>query len=292
MLRTILSLGLMLLSVASMALDIKNAKRINKSCALCHGVYGQGTPGTLSPRLAGLSADYLAKELEFYRSGRRDYLPMTVASSIERMSDNDIRDISEYLAGINLRNLNLPVIPKYDRGDKAEGEEEFMNECKTCHKKNGLGDLKKGIPPLAGQYGSYIFSQFKKFQSKDRYHDDDPEDETFDNYNEAELDNLIAFVTDLPPHEALAPTPTQFTLKMGGMAGINAKENKSLVKTIEEGNTDRIEWSKGALRISGHFRVTPTGEIVLNPSNQDLRAVAGTAGQFKVIEDGILFIPN
>jgi cytochrome c553 len=287
MLRFIIFISIFFYPTLSISLDIENAKRINQSCALCHGIYGQGTPGTLSPRLAGLSADYLAKELKFYRSGKRNYLPMIIASSIKTMSDKDINDISNYLAGINLRNLNLPKIPEYSKGDHKLGKKEFMRECKTCHKKDGLGDMEDGVPPLAGQYGSYIFSQFKKFQNKERYHDDDPEDELFIDYKDSELDNIISFVTKLPPHGFIEKVPEPFKLEMSGMTGMTGNKIK---KDINENKS--INWSSGALKISGIFRVTPTGEIVLNPTNQDLRDVAGTSGKFEVVDSGIIFTPE
>ena len=123
-----------MLSTPTLALDIENAKKINKTCALCHGIYGQGTPGTMSPRLAGLPKEYLAKEMRYYRDGTRNYPPMVIASSIAQMSDADIDDISDYLAGVNLRNLKLPKIPAYPNGDHRAGKELFREECKFCHR--------------------------------------------------------------------------------------------------------------------------------------------------------------
>jgi len=207
----------MLLPGLARALDIENAKRINRTCALCHGIYGQGTPGTLSPRLAGLPKEYLAKEMRFYRDGVREYAPMVVASSIKSMSDKDIDDISEYLAGVNLRNLNLPRIPEYPNGDRMVGRETFLDECKGCHRKTGLGKPHKGIPPLAGQYGSYLFGQMKRFQAKERHHDDDPDDDTFDEWKDGELDNLVAYLTRLPPH---GPLEDLEAFSLAGMTGM------------------------------------------------------------------------
>ena len=67
-----LLLSLLMIPCAAYALDAENAKRINKTCALCHGQYSQGTPGMLSPRLAGLPKEYIAKEMRYYRDGTRD----------------------------------------------------------------------------------------------------------------------------------------------------------------------------------------------------------------------------
>jgi cytochrome c553 len=283
----------------SPALDLENAKKINQTCALCHGIYGQGTPGTLSPRLAGLPAEYLAKELRYYRDGIRDYPPMMVASSIASMTDEDIEDISEYLAGVNLRNLNLPQIPKYPNGDEEEGREMFMDECKTCHRRSGLGKAKKGIPPVAGQYGSYLFSQMKKFQAKERYHDDDPDDETFDELDDGELDNLVAFLTQLPAHGPLKDI-SPFSVPASGMAGMSPMGGTAgmgeMIAMTADGTLSSMtgmgETSLGISKIAGRFSITPAGDILLSPTNQDMRPVAGLSGDFKVTPDGILFIPR
>jgi len=289
----ILLLAALLLPGLSQALDIENAKRINRSCALCHGIYGQGTPGTMSPRLAGMPKEYLAKELAYYRDGVREYAPMVVASSIANMSDKDINDISDYLSGIDLHNLDLPKIPEYKNGDPAVGEEMYEDECKFCHRSDGEGKPDKGIPPLAGQYGSYLFSQMKKFQYKARYHDDDPEDETFDDWNDGELDHLVAYITKFPPNGPLAAAAAR--RDAAGMAGMSAGEDivsmqsmASQIKSALSGDGPMPQASD----IAGQFRITPTGEIVLNPVNQDLRAVAGLSGDFKITPEGIVFVPK
>jgi cytochrome c553 len=274
----------------SPALNLENAKRINRSCALCHGNYGQGTPGTLSPRLAGLPAEYLAKELRYYRDGIRTYDPMVVASSIDSMTDKDIDDISEYLAGVNLRNLNLPEIPAYTRGDKARGQSLFQDDCKQCHRRTGLGKPHKGIPPVAGQYGSYLFGQMKRFQKKERYHDDDPDDETFDAFDDTQLDDLVTYLTSLPPHGEVE-TASRFELSADSMAAAASMGN--MMAMVPAGTLEPVKPSADAPEaIAGRFRILPSGDILLRPSNQDMRQVAGLSGRFKVTPDGILFIPE
>jgi len=273
------------------ALDIENAKRINRTCALCHGVYGQGTPGTLSPRLAGLPKEYLAKELRYYRDGVREYAPMVVASSIKKMTDKDIDDISEYLAGLNLRNLKLPRIPPYPNGDKLAGEEIFMDECKFCHRDTGLGKPEKGIPPLAGQYGSYLFGQMKRFQAKERHHDDDPDDETFNDWQDTTLDDLVSFITRLPPHGPLDDAEP-FSLGFGGMGGMG--DMTGMIAMTSDGTLAPMQAVNAGTptRIAGRFKITPEGDILLKPTNQDMRPVAGLSGDFRVTPAGIVFLPN
>ena len=177
----------------------------------------------------------------------------------------------------------------------------YKDECKSCHRDTGLGKPDKGIPPLAGQYGSYLFSQMKKFQKKKRFHDDDPDDDTFDDWKDGELDHLVSYITKFPPNGPLAAAAERAAMVgMEGMAQMisggqpsmdGVVSMQSMASHIKSAATsdDRIP-STGD--IAGHFRITPTGEIVLNPRNQDLRAVAGLSGDFKITPGGIVFVPQ
>ena len=67
----ILSVAMLSMSLPAFAANLANGERINKNCALCHGIYGQGAPGQLSPRIAGLPKDYIIKTRTESRAGRR-----------------------------------------------------------------------------------------------------------------------------------------------------------------------------------------------------------------------------
>ena len=272
------------------AYDLENARRINKSCALCHGMYGQGTPGALSPRLSGLAAGYLKKEMKFYRDGTREYLPMVLASSIKQMSDKDIHDISEYLAAIDLEAMNLPHVPIYP-GESQMGRKIFLKECKSCHKKTGRGKPKKDIPMVSGQYGIYLFNQMKKFQAKERYHDDDPEDEAFDEFDDETLKALVASLTVLTKQQSekrkLATIKEKIDAKgkAVGMAGMLAmigmqEVSRKLADVCKE------DCSTPDDVFAGRFRITHSGELILSPKYKDLRKLAGVEGKFRVNEKG------
>ena len=283
--------------------DVENARKINKRCALCHGFYGQGTAGVLSPRLGGQTAKYLAKETAYYRDGVRHYAPMTLSSGIKHMTDDDIRDISEYLAAINLEEMDLPAIPVFKEGDWKRGKKAFKEEeCRYCHRKTGLGKPKKNIPMISGQYGSYLFNQMKKFKAKKRYHADDPEDDAFDEISEKKMKDLVAYLTHITKertdkrHTAIAKLKKKLTPKknlgMGGMAAMlgmegmekQLAENKSMV-------CDNCAASPGGY--AGSFKITASGEILLSPAHKDLRLQAGTQGMFRITENGAMeFIPE
>jgi cytochrome c553 len=199
--KRMLLLGLACLPLSGQAVDLENGERIARSCALCHGQYGQGTPGPISPRLAGMPQGYLIKQLEHYQSGERKNDRMYILASLSKLSEEDIDDVSAYYATLNLDKVGLPNHVPLWPGDTEEGAELYDDDCKSCHRKNGMGRSRKGVPALALQYSQYLFTQLKMFQWRKRVHDDDPEDETFDDYTDQQLENILAYVSTLAQPE-------------------------------------------------------------------------------------------
>ena len=201
--RLFFSIALLALApLTAQAVDLANGQEINKSCALCHGNIGQGTPGKLSPRLAGMPKEYLIKVTKEYRDGTRVNPLMVKTASIDKMTDADIEDISTYLSLINIKQDSRFNISQA-AGNPEEGEEIFQDECKTCHKRDGYGNPRKEAPPLAGQHVEYLYQSMKMFQFRNRIHANDKEDETFIEedgelvFNDAELINLTAYIASL-----------------------------------------------------------------------------------------------
>ncbi len=198
--------------------DLKKGEKINKTCALCHGAWGQGTTGAKSPRIAGMTKGFMTKILKEYRSRKRKNAGMVVTSGIHKMSDATINDISSYLAEIDLRND-----PRFDvenaEGDLEKGKEIFVSECKGCHRKNGYGKPDKGVPALAGQQSAYIIRTIERFKARTRIHDDDPDDDLFDEMFKTREDmvNLTAYLSTLDdvtePRVATLPGGKQITVR-------------------------------------------------------------------------------
>ena len=187
--------------LATQAIDLENGKKQARSCALCHGHYGQGTPGPASPRLAGTPAGYMIKQIEAYIKEDRINPRMVITSSLHSLSEEDIDDIAAYYESINLDKINprLNHIPQW-MGDVERGRELYEGDCKSCHRKNGMGKSRKGIPALALQYPRYLFRQIKMFQWDKRVHDDDPEDDTFDTLSDRDIEALLSYVSSLAPN--------------------------------------------------------------------------------------------
>jgi cytochrome c553/uncharacterized protein (DUF302 family) len=178
------------------AADMANGQMINKSCALCHGIYGQGASGKLSPRIAGLPKEYIIKAMKDYVEGKRVYPLMVRTSQIDRFTEKDYDDIATYLSSLDLSSdRRFNIIARY--GNPAAGEETYQDDCKTCHKRDGYGSARKEAPPLAGQHPEYLYTTMRNFKQGARIHANDPEDETFKDYSDNTFIDITAYLATL-----------------------------------------------------------------------------------------------
>jgi cytochrome c553 len=71
------------------------------ACSACHSPDGSGIPPQY-PRVSGQHAEYAATQLRAFRSGDRDnddnHMMRMIAS---RLSENEIRALSEYMSGLH-----------------------------------------------------------------------------------------------------------------------------------------------------------------------------------------------
>ena len=136
--------------------DPEAGKKIAYSCLGCHGIegYRNAYPSFRVPKLGGQKAGYLEIALKGYRSGMRQH-PTMVAQATS-LSDQQIADVSAYLASIN----NETVAEGGTQGasyDKAAA-------CTACHGQNGIS-VNAAWPTLAGQHEDYLLNSLKQYRN-------------------------------------------------------------------------------------------------------------------------------
>jgi cytochrome c553 len=164
-----------------------------RQCALCHGHNGQGILGGKYPRIAGLPEYYLMNALHDYKNGERGYDAMLVVGGLRTAEEQDLVNLAAYISDLE---VDLDV-PGPEDGSVRSGRRLYKGDCKTCHGREAQGKSRKESPPLRGQYHEYLLRQIALFKNKERIHADDPEDETFSEYDDEELLDILAFVASL-----------------------------------------------------------------------------------------------
>lgn len=145
------------------------------ACQACHGADGGGQPAAGFPRLAGLNAKYLRKQLDDLASGTRDNAVMKPIAS--GLTEAERTAIGQYYSRLPVpAALATPTTPM-PAADSAGAVlatrgrwSQQIPGCVQCHGPGGVG-VGANFPPLAGQSGTYIAAQLKAWKQGSRHND-------------------------------------------------------------------------------------------------------------------------
>jgi cytochrome c553 len=150
--------------------DEARAKKIaGGSCFLCHGAQGEST-SEIFPRLAGQHAEYIAKQLDAFKSGARKSTAMT--DMVAKLTSDEMLALGKYYEKMSLPKEE-PKEPQlaamgayiYHNGNKFSG----VPACVACHGVTAEGAA--NLPRLGRQFASYIEHQLKMFNKRERTND-------------------------------------------------------------------------------------------------------------------------
>jgi cytochrome c553 len=205
-------LATLLFSAPVAAVDLDKGKEINGTCAACHGEHGEGGKKGEYPRIAGQQVKYIESQLKNFRSRTRVNIPMFPYTQERELSDEDIKDIAAYIAGIELPTKmptytgdedaltklrmaeKVMIIPRAE-GDLENGGRIYQKQCAACHAKSGKG---RGMfPMLVGQYTSYLKRQVDLYLKGDRPHDEEGMVGRLNDLKEDEIRDILAYLTSI-----------------------------------------------------------------------------------------------
>jgi cytochrome c553 len=173
------------------------------ACFSCHGLQGQGDAGGAFPRLAGLDAYYLAKQMDDYASGARSDEVMTRIA--QQLSPADRQSVALYYAELSAQaplagstaaaGLIQQGATLYAQGSAARG----IQACANCHGPGGRG-LNRVYPSIASQPLSYLETQFRRWQAGVRRNDiADLMGSVARRMTDEDIRAVSAYVAGLPP---------------------------------------------------------------------------------------------
>lgn len=132
-------------------------------CAACHAADGNSTT-PVNPKLAQQHPEYLVKQLQEFKSGKRANAVMS--GMVAALSDDDMRNIAFWLASKQAK----PGFAK-DKDSVSLGERIYRGgipdrqvaACAGCHSPNGAG-IPAQYPRLSGQHADYTGAQLVAFR--------------------------------------------------------------------------------------------------------------------------------
>jgi cytochrome c553 len=140
------------------------------TCNNCHGTGGVSADAAI-PNLAGQSAAAIYKQLEDYRSGKRD--PAVMGVYVSPLSEQNLLDLAAHYASLpNPRgdalstqsSANTAARRLIEFGDPLRG----IAPCAACH---GPVGVTFGAPGLRGQQRAYLELQMQSFKDGNRRND-------------------------------------------------------------------------------------------------------------------------
>ena len=143
------------------------------ACFACHGADGMGMPAAGFPRLAGLSAGYLRKQLEDFRSGAR--VNPVMQPLAKALSEAEIQAVTSTRAAMpapktpQVGREQLPIGPGAQLALRGAWDRQIP-ECVMCHGPGGVG-VGSAFPPLAGQSAAYLSAQLNAWRDGSRHND-------------------------------------------------------------------------------------------------------------------------
>ena len=151
-------------SMASAAGDATLGEELAAGCFGCHGEDGHSVV-SLFPKLAGLQADYIAKQVFDYQGGKRTDETM-VGMAYMVATKEDALNIGAYFES------QSPMKGEPTGSNAAKKGEAVYAElgCASCHgsKGEGKGNL---FPRIGGQHMDYLAKTLRDFHSGERTSD-------------------------------------------------------------------------------------------------------------------------
>lgn len=142
-------------------------------CVACHGADGLGLAAAGFPRLAGLPAAYVRKQLTDFSSGARSNPVMQPLA--KALTEAEIAAVSQAVAAMP---FPAPAtVPRSEMPGNAAQKlalqgawERQIPACVSCHGPAGVG-VGDAFPALAGQPAAYLAAQLTAWQNGTRRND-------------------------------------------------------------------------------------------------------------------------
>ena len=160
--------SLVAFSALATAGNMELGKQKSAQCVACHGPDGNSV-NPQWPKIAGQSAQYIIKQLNFFKNNERINPLMNLQAL--RLSEEDINNLAAHYetqttspgaADESLFELGQSI---YRGGNPKVG----VPACISCHGPNGAGNPAAGFPKLSYQHATYTAARLKKYRSGEKY---------------------------------------------------------------------------------------------------------------------------
>jgi cytochrome c553 len=133
-------------------------------CSVCHGMDLKGNRNIQAPRLSGMEAWYVARQLEAFSKSWRgthdaDLPGIEMRPMAEALTATEIQEATRYVEAVR-----SPKPQPTIQGDAARGRSQFQS-CAECHGAQAEGNQLLGGPALTTQNDWYLVIQLQNFRN-------------------------------------------------------------------------------------------------------------------------------
>ena len=146
---------------------VKGEASYTAVCAACHGADGNSAIA-VNPTLAQQHPEYLVKQLQEFKSGKRNNAVMKGFATM--LTDEDMKNIAYWVAskpakaGFAKDKDLVTLGERIYRGGIADRN---IAACAGCHSPNGAG-IPAQYPRLSGEHADYTVAQLNTFRDGSR----------------------------------------------------------------------------------------------------------------------------
>ncbi|MGM0553364.1 MAG: c-type cytochrome [Pseudomonadota bacterium] len=195
-----LSVSLLLPLSAAQAGDPQRGQEISQACAACHQADGNSTNPEW-PKLAGQHPKYTVKQLQDYKSARRENNLM--AGQVADLDEQDMHDLAAYFAEQEKSSATADetVVERGEQIYRGGIPSQDVAACVACHGPNGKGNPEAMFPTVAGQHAQYSADQLRYFRSGERANDNGSMMRTIaQNLSDADIEAVSQYMAGLQPN--------------------------------------------------------------------------------------------
>lgn len=175
---------------------VKGEATYTAVCVACHAADGNSAIAA-NPKLAQQHPEYLVKQLQEFKSGKRNNAVMKGFASA--LSDDDMKNIAYWLAtkkakpGFAKDKALVTLGERIYRGGISDRQ---VPACAGCHSPNGAG-IPSQYPRLGGQHAEYTAAQLTAFRDGGRNNSNLPMTQVAVKLNDREIRAVADYIAGL-----------------------------------------------------------------------------------------------
>jgi cytochrome c553 len=146
---------------------VKGGASFGAVCASCHGVDGNSAVPA-NPKLAQQHPEYLVKQLQEFKAGKRKSPIMQGFASA--LSDDDMKNIAYWVTSNKAKAgfaKDKELVALGERIYRGGVQDRQIAACAGCHSPTGAG-IPSQYPRLSGQHADYTVTQLTAFRDGGR----------------------------------------------------------------------------------------------------------------------------